>query len=68
MADPTWKVTQGRPSSFRFQYWTGIVVIALSSSVACQIEAWLTTHCGMTPFRKASDLSMLPVASGTPHC
>lgn len=66
LAKPGWKVTQGRSSSFRFQYWTGILVVALQPVIHQQIESWLSTHCGMTPFRKASDLSSLPFASGPP--
>ncbi len=66
MHSPGWKVTQGRPSSYRFQYWTGIVGVAISPVIAGQVESWLMTHCGMTPFRKASDLAMLPFASGPP--
>ena len=66
LVKPRWKVTQGRPSSYRFQYWTGILVLALKSEIVLQVESWLSQHCGMMPFKKASDLSMLPVATDPP--
>ena len=66
LVQPQWKIVQGRPSSFRFQYWTGILVLAIRPEVLLMVESWLHTHCGMMPFKKASDLSVLPVACGPP--
>lgn len=63
---PEWKVTQGRPSSFRFQYWTGILTIAICPGLLRQVDSWLMTHCGTMSFRRASDMSSLPLACGPP--
>ena len=67
LAIPDWKVTQGGSSSFRFQYQTGILVVAIRPELLRQTESWFLTHCGSVPFRKASDLMSLPFASGPPQ-
>ena len=67
LAKPGWKITHGRSSSYRFQYWTGILVVAIQPEVHRQIESWFLTHCGSVPFKKAADLANLPFDSGTPQ-
>lgn len=67
LAIPDWKVTQGGSSSFRFQYRTGILVVAIRPELLRPTESWFLTHCGSVPFRKASDLMSLPFASGPPQ-
>ena len=66
ISDHEWKATQGRPSSFRFQYWTTILAIAISPGILQQVESWLMTHCGTMSFRRASDMASLPLACGPP--
>ena len=46
LAIPDWKVTQGGSSSFRFQYRTGILVVAIRPELLRQTESWFLTHCG----------------------
>jgi len=67
LAIPDWKVTQGGSSSFRFQYWTGILVVAIRPELLRQTESWFLAHCGSVPFRKASDLMSLPFTGGPPQ-